>query len=498
MSDNWIQNHESCKNYAQEINENINEYNKLPNGSSQRAKKSSTIRTMISELNKDVDKLSKDLTTQSRNGSITQREANRRRTLVDAIKQSKEEIEKSMREGFNNTSSHDRMDPRLAPAVETQSTQGLTNEEMTGVRGNLRKNNDEAIDALHAIVKRQKEIGGAMHNEVERHNEIIDTITDRTGLLDSRVKRQTIMIPSLVHLASRVLGKYFLSIESCRYLPDEIVEKLFDEYLKTISSLSIINENDLIKIINILTDHHSDVFCTSFCYSITNNLNFLTANCHVHLLTRIHLNLAQLDFSYALEKFVYEEKRKILNIIGQMENIEYLRLTYNRLDDEDIRLLTASNRIRSKALCNLHSLHLQGNNLTSRSGRFLKTLASLDNLYISLVSSSEKSAFVKEFDNLCECICSKQNGWEEIINRGWISKIPQLQPSATAADNNFYRKRRRVDNDDSIQLVKLVRSCSTCFRNSTSKSTKKQEKIISNPTGFMDSAQANDLLSCYL
>ncbi|CAF3754237.1 unnamed protein product [Rotaria magnacalcarata] len=325
------------------------------------------------------------------------------------------------------------------------------------------------------------------------------------------------MIPSLVNLASRVLGKYFLSIESCRYLPDEIVEKVFDEYLKTISSLSIINENDLIKIINMLTDYHSDIFCTSFCYSITNNLNFLTANCHVHLLTRIHLNLIQLDFSYALEKFVYEEKRKILNIIGQMENIEYLRLTYNRLDDEDIRLLTASNRIRSKALCNLHSLHLQGNNLTSRSGRFLKALASLDNLYISLVSSSEKSTFVKEFDNLCECICSKQNGWEEIINRGWISKIPQLQPSATAADNNFCmnlfeefeqrnnffsnfsdRKRRRVDNDDSMQLVKLVRSCSTCFRNSTAKSTKKQEKIISNPTGFMDSAQANDLLSCYL
>ncbi|CAF3852348.1 unnamed protein product [Rotaria magnacalcarata] len=189
-----IQNHESCKNYAQEINENINEFNKLPNGSSQRAKKSSTIRTMISELNKDVDKLSKDLTTQSRNGAITQREANRRRTLVDAIKQSKEEIEKSMREGFNNYSSRDRMDPRLVPAVETESTQGLTNEEMTGVRTNLRKSNDEAIDALHAIVKRQKEIGIVMHTEVDRHNEIIDTITDRTGLLDSRVKRQTMLV----------------------------------------------------------------------------------------------------------------------------------------------------------------------------------------------------------------------------------------------------------------------------------------------------------------
>ncbi|CAF3688686.1 unnamed protein product [Rotaria sordida] len=325
------------------------------------------------------------------------------------------------------------------------------------------------------------------------------------------------MIPSLVNLASRILGKYFLSIESCRYLPNEIVEKIFDEYLKTISSLSIINENDLIKIINILTDYHSDIFCTSFCYSITNNLNFLTANFYLHLLKRINLNVIQLDFSYALEKFDHEEKRKILNIIGQMENIEYLRLTFNQLDDEDIRLLTASNRIRSKALCNLHSLHLQGNNLTSQSGCFLKALTSLDTLYISLVASHEKSIFIKEFDNLHECNCSIQNSWEEIINRGWIAKISQLQSSTTTVDNNFCinifeqfsyknylhlylldRKRRRVDNDDSIQLIKLVRFCSTCHQSSSSKAIKKKEKVVSNPIGFIDSTQANDLLSCYL
>ncbi|CAF3885620.1 unnamed protein product [Rotaria sp. Silwood2] len=212
-----------------------------------------------------------------------------------------------------------------------------------------------------------------------------------------------------------------------------------------------------------------------------------------------------------------------------MENIEYLRLTFNRLDDDDIRLLTASNRIRSKALCNLHSLHLQvvrlfaylsmfkqivsscyidkaiiinlsilGNNLTSRSARFLKALTSLDTLYISLVASHDKSIFMKEFDNLHECNCSIQNGWEEIVNRGWIAKISQLQSSTTVVDNNFYRKRRRVDNDNSIQLIKLVRFCSTCHQNPSEKSIKKKEKIVSNTIGFIDSTQANDLLSCYL
>ncbi|CAF0724916.1 unnamed protein product [Rotaria sordida] len=205
MSDAWTQNYESCKNYAQEINQKINEFKKLPHNSSQRAKVSSIIRTMITEFNKDIDKLSNDLTAQSRNGVITAREANRRRTLVDTIKQSKEEIETTMKESFNTYSPRDRVDPRFASAVETENTQGLTNEEFTGLRSNLRKNNDEAIDALHAIVKRQKEIGVAMNSEVDRHNEILDTITDRTSLLDSRVKRQTMLVKVIDRKSSALL-----------------------------------------------------------------------------------------------------------------------------------------------------------------------------------------------------------------------------------------------------------------------------------------------------
>ncbi|UJR37899.1 hypothetical protein I4U23_030588 [Adineta vaga] len=265
------------------------------------------------------------------------------------------------------------------------------------------------------------------------------------------------MIPSLVELASRILGKYFLSIESLRYIPDEFVEKIFNGYLQTKASVSILNEQDLTRIVKILTDYHGDLFCTSFCYYTNNHLNFLTANFYFHLFKCVHTNLTELDFSHVLDKYSYEEKERFLNIIGQMETIEYLRLTYNQLNDEDIRLLTASHRIQSKALCNLHSLHLQGNHLTNRSARFLKSLTTLDTLYISLLSLYDKSQFIKEFENLYECTCSVQKSWEEIINRGWIANISQLQFSTTSIDNSFYRKRRRIDNDDTIVLIKLVR-----------------------------------------
>jgi len=106
---------------------------------------------------------------------------------------------------YGGPTTKNRVDPRFASAVETEHTQGLTNEELAGVRSTLRKNNDQAIEALHAAVKRQKEIGIAMNDEIERHTEIIDTITERTSMLDSRVKRQTLLVRTVDRKSSAAL-----------------------------------------------------------------------------------------------------------------------------------------------------------------------------------------------------------------------------------------------------------------------------------------------------
>jgi hypothetical protein len=50
-----------------------------------------------------------------------------------------------------------------------------------------------------------------MNNEVDRHNEIIDTITDRTGLLDARVKRQTLFTKTIDRKSS-ALGLWIIII----------------------------------------------------------------------------------------------------------------------------------------------------------------------------------------------------------------------------------------------------------------------------------------------
>lgn len=288
------------------------------------------------------------------------------------------------------------------------------------------------------------------------------------------------MISTLVNLASIVLGKYFLSIESFRCIPDELVEKIFDEYLKSIARLAIVQEDDLMQIVNKLTDYHSDGFCTSFSYHQSNYLNLLTPNFYLRLFQQVQETIVQLDFSHVFNKFDCEIRGRFLNLIGQMENIEYLRLTHNQFDDDDIRLLTASHRIRSQALCNLHSLHLQGTKRSiisiglfrcessrksshqsissfSKSINIASYVVSIAILFFICKSIShlceqifahrffffffeqEKAVFVKELENLRECTCSTQHAWEEIINRGWIAKIPQLQATTIAEENHFCR-----------------------------------------------------------
>jgi len=50
-----------------------------------------------------------------------------------------------------------------------------------------------------------------MNTEIDRHNELIDTITDRTGLLDSRVKRQTVLV-NTIHRKSSALCLWIIII----------------------------------------------------------------------------------------------------------------------------------------------------------------------------------------------------------------------------------------------------------------------------------------------
>lgn len=127
--------------------------------------------------------------------------------------------------------------------------------------------------------------------------------------------------------------------------------------------------------------------------------------------------------------------------------------------------------------------------------------------------------FAQEFEHLYRCSCSNLHLGEEIINAGWISKISQFR--STTDDSNFCneitdhvslisnysiilfsdRKRRRVDPEDSMNVIRFVRFCSVCRPppiKTKINEKKREEQIESSTKVFIDPLQATDLLSCYM
>lgn len=96
-------------------------------------------------------------------------------------------------------------------------------------------------------------------------------------------------------------------------------------------------------------------------------------------------------------------------------------------------------------------------------------------------------------DGLLKFLNYKQRQWQmRIISVGINWNILRIISSFL-----IDRKRRRMDHEDANALIKLVRFCPNCHSTAPVKIVKQNEKNLSQPKGFIDSTQANDLLSCY-
>ena len=140
---------------------------------------------------------------------IAEGELRRRRDLLSAARVERDGLEKlsaslaastgsSARQGMPNQSEHSALlgngsssaaGPRAgrvlgAPLPETEQTRELDNEGVLQLQRTLMKQQDEEVDALAKVVRRQKEMSLAIHNEIEVQTDMLDglnTDADRVG-----------------------------------------------------------------------------------------------------------------------------------------------------------------------------------------------------------------------------------------------------------------------------------------------------------------------------
>ncbi|KAK1756284.1 vacuolar morphogenesis protein 7 [Echria macrotheca] len=75
-----------------------------------------------------------------------------------------------------------------APLPETERTRELDNEGVLLLQKDIMREQDQDVEALGRIVQRQKEMGLAIHDEVERHKLMLDRLNDDVDIVDRKLR----------------------------------------------------------------------------------------------------------------------------------------------------------------------------------------------------------------------------------------------------------------------------------------------------------------------
>ncbi|KAL7890972.1 hypothetical protein AOLI_G00004480 [Acnodon oligacanthus] len=203
--DLWLQNYDATCRLAQEIAENIHERNRLQRTGSNPAKLNMTLRASLQKLKQNIAQLRETLVRASSQRRIMQSEADRRQNLVDdLVTREKQLCATFSRDGTDPEPSRSSLmsgglgiGPGGAGSAnpwlvnESEETQGLSFGEIKQQQQRIIEAQDAGLDALAAVISRQKRMGEEIGNELDEQNEVIDDITHLVDKTDSRIRNET-------------------------------------------------------------------------------------------------------------------------------------------------------------------------------------------------------------------------------------------------------------------------------------------------------------------
>lgn len=132
----------------------------------------------------NVEKLATSLPYLYKAGAINKHEFNTRTTRLTQLQNDIESVLSNkkdlVRESTNSTSLIGRVfgKPSDGVPIETKETIGLNNQELLQQQQQIHLKQDQEIEQLRKIIARQRQIGQAIHSEVEEQNEMLDRFSE--------------------------------------------------------------------------------------------------------------------------------------------------------------------------------------------------------------------------------------------------------------------------------------------------------------------------------
>ncbi|XP_026215516.1 syntaxin-8 isoform X1 [Anabas testudineus] len=199
--DPWLQNYDATCRLAQEIAENIHERNRQQRTGGNPAKINMTLRASLQKLKQNIAQLKEDLLRASSSRRLMQSEADRRQNLIDDLLTRETQLNASFKGDITEpepsrsklmaggASGGMSTNPWLVN--ESEETRGLTFGEIKQQQQQIIEAQDAGLEALAAVISRQKIMGQDIGNELDEHNEIIDDLAHLVDKTDDRIRNET-------------------------------------------------------------------------------------------------------------------------------------------------------------------------------------------------------------------------------------------------------------------------------------------------------------------
>lgn len=200
--DPWLQNYDATCRLAQETAENIHERNRQQRTGGNPAKINMTLRASLQKLKQNISQLREGLLRASSLRRITQAEADRRQNLIDDLLTREKQLNATFKGEISELqSSRSSLIEGGAGASgtganpwlinESEETRGLNFGEIKKQQQQIIEAQDAGLDALAAVISRQKIMGQEIGNELDEHNEIIDDLAHLVDKTDDRIRNET-------------------------------------------------------------------------------------------------------------------------------------------------------------------------------------------------------------------------------------------------------------------------------------------------------------------
>lgn len=201
--DPWLQNYDATCRLAQEIAENIHERNRQQRTGGNPAKINMTLRASLQKLKQNISQLREGLLRSSSSRRLMQSEADRRQNLIDDLLTKEKQLNanfkgdvtepqpsrSSLMAGGGGASGGMEGNPWLIN--EPEETKGLSFGEIKQQQQRVIEAQDAGLDALAAVISRQKTMGQEIGNELDEQNEIIDDLVHLVDKTDDRIRNET-------------------------------------------------------------------------------------------------------------------------------------------------------------------------------------------------------------------------------------------------------------------------------------------------------------------